>query len=322
VFGFDSTNALVWNGNIATPLGNLPGGVTALAWAINDTGQIAGFNNMNPVVDILNPIRWDGTVPTQLDTLGGGFMTFGSGINNHEQIVGGSWTGTGFHAVRWDGTAITDLGTLGGSESTALGINNAGIAVGYAYTTNDDAYHAVRWDGNIITDLGTLSGNNSDAWAINDFGQIAGDSLLADGETTHAVLWNGSTLTDLAALGGTGTTSFSEDINNAGQIAGWSEVAVGSSHATLWDGASLIDLNDFLPSDLANAGWVLTEAKGINDHGVIVGWAQNSLDPETALLAAFKLTPTAVPVPGAIWLFGSALGGLVGMTRRKQGVAA
>ena len=220
VFGLSSHNALVWNGNIATPLDNLPGGVKTLAWAINDAGQIAGFNDLNPVVDILNPIRWDGVVPTQLDTLGGGFMTVGSGINNNGQIVGGSWTGTGFHAVRWDGTAITDLGTLGGSESTALGINDAGQAVGFAATTGDAAYRAVRWDGNTITDLGTLGGGNSDAWAINNAGQIAGDSILADGETTHAVLWNGATLTDLAALGGTGTISFSEDINNLGQIAG------------------------------------------------------------------------------------------------------
>ena len=178
------------------------------------------------------------------------------------------------------------------------------------------------WDGTAITDLGTLGGTNSDAWAINEAGQIVGSSLLADDATTHAVLWNGTNLTDLAALGGDGTTSVAEDINNIGQIAGWSEIAIGSSHATLWDDAGLIDLNTFLPADLAAAGWVLTEAKGINDNGVIVGYAQNGLDPATALMAAFKLTPTAVPVPGAVWLFGSALAGFVGVSRRKQVVAA
>ncbi len=33
------------------------------------------------------------------------------------------------------------------------------------------------------------------------------------------------------------------------------------------------------------------------------------------------ITPVVVPVPGAIWLFGSALAGLIGMKRRKQTVA-
>ena len=221
--------------------------------------------------------------------------------------------------VRWDGTAITDLEPLGGTAwSQAWGINDAGQAVGNADIDNGAAYHAMLYSGATITDLGTLGGTNSDAHAINEAGQIVGWSLLADDETHHAVLWNGTNLTDLAALGGTGTFSSAEDINNFGQIAGYSEIAIGSSHATLWDGASLIDLNDFLPKNLADAGWVLTQGKGINDDGTIVGWAQNGSDPATALTAAFKLTPTAVPVPGALWLFGSALAGFVGMSRRKQ----
>jgi len=322
VTGYDNVNALVWNGDTATPLSNLPGGLTAYGQDINDAGQVAGINYYGPAADLYHPIRWDGGVATQLDTLGFGYYNPAFGINNHGQVVGSSYTGAALHAVRWESATISDLGTLGGTASEAWKINDSGQAVGYSYTTGDASTHATLWNGNALTDLGTLGGTNSTAENINNAGQIVGWSLLPDEETTHAVVWNGATLTDLAALGGTGTTSYAFDINSSGQIAGFSEIAAGSSHATLWDGNSLVDLNIFLPENLIAAGWVLTLGTGINDHGVIVGWAQQGLDPATALTAAFKLTPAAVPLPGALWLFGSALASFIGMKRRKQEVTA
>lgn len=281
----ETTHAFLWNNGSLTNLTALGGtGTTSLAVDINITGQIQAF-----------------------------------GINNHGQISGMNWITLSTHTVRWDGTTLTDLEPLSGTAwSQGWGINDAGQIVGNADLPDGADYHAFLWDNNTRIDLGTLGGTNSDAHAINEAGQIVGWSHLADDETHHAVLWNAATLTDLAALGEVGTFSSAEDINNTGQIAGYSEIAVGSPHATLWENAGLIDLNNFLPSDLAAAGWVLAQAKGINDHGVIVGWATNGLDPNTALTAAFKLTPSAVPVPGAVWLFGSALAGYAGMSRRKQ----
>jgi hypothetical protein len=40
------------------------------------------------------------------------------------------------------------------------------------------------------------------------------------------------------------------------------------------------------------------------------------------VLGTFNLTPAAVPVPAAAWLFGSALLGLLGVARRKMPLAA
>ena len=60
-------------------------------------------------------------------------------------------------------------------------------------------------------------------------------------------------------------------------------------------------------------GWtVLTDAYDINELGQIVGYGTYNGEER-----AFLLTPTAVPVPAAVWLFGSALG-LLGWLRRRQ----
>ena len=64
------------------------------------------------------------------------------------------------------------------------------------------------------------------------------------------------------------------------------------------------DLNNLV--DLP-PGVVLTTAYGINDQGWIVGVASNN--------HAFLLTP----IPGAVWLFGSGLLGLVGWRRFRKG---
>jgi len=68
VTGYDNVNALVWNGDTATPLSNLPGGLTAYGQDINDAGQVAGVNYYGPAADLYHPIRWDGGAATQLDT--------------------------------------------------------------------------------------------------------------------------------------------------------------------------------------------------------------------------------------------------------------
>ena len=316
VAGVGSTFGYRWDGNTATPLDNLPGGVSGIAIGINDSGQIAGYNMLPPEVDGETGIRWEGTSAIPLDNLGFGYVTEGIGINSQGQIVGASWAGTSIHPVRWDNTAAIDLGTLGGSSGVAWGINDAGQAVGNSNTTNDDANHATLWNGASTIDLGTLGGTNSNAYSINNAGQIVGDSLLADDTTTHAVLWDGLTAAPID-LGSLGLNSSAQAINNAGQIVGSSTLADGSSHATFWDGQNIIDLNNYLPGDLAALGWFLSNGFDISDNGIITGGAQNGLNPDTAIYASFKLTPTTVPVPGAVWLFGSGLAGLIGATRRK-----
>ncbi len=62
------------------------------------------------------------------------------------------------------------------------------------------------------------------------------------------------------------------------------------------------------------SGWTLSEARGVSADGLtIVGTGVNPLGQTEAFVA--NISP--VPIPPAVWLFGSALG-LMGVLRRKQ----
>ena len=313
--GSNDLSAATWTGNNITLLNNLPGAIMSLGTAINDAGQTAGYNYYGAAADLYHGIRWDGTTPVQLGDLGGGYQTSGNSINNSGQIAGTSWNGTARHAVSWEGAAITDLGTLGGTQSYGQGLNDSGQVVGYAFTTNNDAIHAAAWSGGITTDLGTLGGTSSFAWGVNNAGQIVGDSYTAGDSNDTPTLWNsaGSAPVDLGALHEFG--GFAQAINNAGQIVGVSYLADYSGVATLWQNGSIIDLNSLLPAETHAAGWSLNFAAAINDHGAITGSMANSITHSSGI---FTLTPTAVPLPAGVWLFGSALAGFVGLKRRKQ----
>jgi probable HAF family extracellular repeat protein len=308
--------AIRWNGDTATALPYGSGGTSGLGIGINNAGQIAGYNSYPVAADRYDAIRWDGGTAVALDNLGFGYFSAGLGINNQGQVVGESWAGTSIHPTLWNGTAVTDLGTLGGSSGEAWSINEAGQIAGSSNTTNDEAKHATLWNSGAIIDLGTLGGTTSNAFSIDNLGQIVGKSLLTGDAISHATLWNvdGSAPVDLGSLG---VGSVAEAVNDAGIVVGGSNMADGSEHATLWTGGSMIDLNIYLPADLVAAGWILNQANAISGNGIIVGWAGSTLDP--TVRASFKLTPSAVPVPGAVWLFGSALAGLGVIGRRKAG---
>ena len=164
-----------------------------------------------------------------------------------------------------------------------------------------------------MSDDSARSCNYSTAQAINNSGLVVGFSLTPSPGSYHATLWNGTAATDLGSLGG---HSYALSINDIGQVVGNSYLDVvgpGVSRAILWDGDSMIDLNTLLDSDTVNAGWVLWSANAINNRGQIAGITVNTNTNEQH---GFLLTP--VPLPGAIWLFGSGLLGLTGMARRMK----
>ena len=299
-----------------TDLGTL-GGKRSLAFGINDAGQVIGSSYL-PGNKVFHATRWDGTTPVDLGTLGGNNST-GYGINSSGATVGQSillpsfvmranrWDGTtptdfgrglafaindsgqvavsnfdGFNprAIRFDGAAAVDLGS-----GYAQGINNAGQVVGF--NQSGGLAHAIRWDGNIPTILDPLAGSHSVAYGINDNSQVVGYSSISG--VSHATRWDNNVATDLCQQ--CEISSVAYDINNVGQAVGYSLSNVGQ-RATLWSGTKAIDLSSLLSID--NGEWILTQATGINNKGVITGIALNT---DTGNMRAFLFSPTDLPYP-------------------------
>ena len=112
-----------------------------------------------------------------------------------------------------------------------------------------------------ITELPPLGGGSL-AQRINDKGQIVGESLFEG--PPHASLWYQGAVIDLGTLGG--EVSIANDINNRGQITGYSQVASGATRAFLWENGVMMNIGTL--------GTAATFAFGINQNTEIAGFSR------------------------------------------------
>ena len=288
-------------GFINTDLGGLLSpNLNTQAFAINDSGQVAGFSQVS--TGATEAFVWRDGVMTSLGKInpaltndinnsGGAYA-----INNNGAVAGEGLAEGAFvhHAFSWSeplpggaGGGMKDLGTLGYRDSQAYGINDAGQVVGFSYGQGQAA--ALLWQaGGQIVSLGTLGGsfNYSVAHDINNQGQVVGFSKTATGTTSsdHAFLWKAGKMIDLGTLPG-GTYSVAHAINDQGQVVGEADTTGGRRHAFLWkdkngngasDAGEMIDLDALSSADSA--------AYGINEVGRIVGVAEGATGERHATL--------------------------------------
>jgi len=272
----------LWDGNTMTNLGDM-GGQGSWAYDINNAGQVVGGSPLGGGNN--HAFRWQQSGGMQdLGTLGGP-DSYAFEINASGQAVGYACCAPDTylsHAVLWGSGGIVDLGDLDPqwpAISAAYGINDAGQVVGGSYDASAN-FHAFLWQNGGMQDLGTLGGDYSAAEAINDSGQVVGTARLANG-TPHAFLWDGG-MQDLGAL--TWEQSIAYDINDKGQVVGVLQTGA-TTHAFVWANGQIQDLNNLIP---ANSGWVLQEARAINNKGRIAGFG--AFNGQTR---AFLLTPQA-----------------------------
>jgi len=312
------------------------------AWAVNNSGNVVGTSFVNNGLGTYyaRAFYYDGKMHN-LGTIGGAFSN-ANDINDFNQVVGTSNNLAGdSRAFLYDGT-MKELGTLGGNYSRASAINNSGFIVGNSSTTNNGNSRAFLYDGT-MHNLGTFGRNNNTyASEINDAGVIIGSSLsspdiiyyggmyfdlgpfVCDYSSVYAINNNGmlagamatdlgffhafsfdGIIHDLGTLGGDFSYAFA--INDSGATVGKSGTNnIGDYHAFLYDGGTMHDLNDLI---FEGSDWLLYEARDINNLGQIVGTGM--INGENR---AFLLNP--VPIPGANWLLGSGLAGLVGLRRK------
>jgi len=122
--------------------------------------------------------------------------------------------------------------------------------------------HALLYSAGSLVDLGSLGGGYSYAFGLNDSGQVVGESSLGGG-VVHAFSYSGGSMSDVGTLYGPGVNSTATAINNASQIAGYSQTSGGSPNfAFLKSGGSLTSIVPF-------AGY--SNAYGMNEIPQVVG---------------------------------------------------
>jgi len=290
--------ALTWGASAPThaqvytikDLGALPGETSAIAYNINDAGQVVGQSG-------LYGFLWSNGTMTEL-ILPGGALSIAQGISPGGAVVGSSHAlNEHTHAFLYSGGTMYDLQglLLGGvqNSSYANDINAWGQIVGGAFTPSDQFRAFLRdpLSGHTY-DLGTLGGLGSEASAINYRTEVVGYSNLPGGQS-HAFYWDVYRgMVDLGALGGYYARSGAYDINDSSQIVGWSETSTGAQHAFVKYPSSVM-------TDLGTLGGITSAAFGINNAGQIVGQAALANGVTHAFL--YIPNPYLAPIGGGVY---------------------
>ena len=116
--------------------------------------------------------------------------------------------------------------------------------------------------------LGTFGGQASFGMAINDGGAMTGyfEIRKSVGVHWHGFVWADGEEWDTGSVNG--TNSWMDDINNAGQAVGYSDVGPAEFHAAIWERGVI--------RSLGTLGGVFSRARAINDVGVAAGMSDNA----------------------------------------------
>lgn len=277
-----------WNNGQVSSLGTL-GGATGAANAINSSGMIVGTAHTSSNVG--HAFLWrNGSMQDLTPTAS---VSQAYGINDSGVAVGtivdDSSDTLGNVAFSWSSGTLQIIPAGNGmTPQYAQAISNAGTIVGAGLVGS--ASRPFQQKNGVLTNLGTLGSSPNFALGVSEDDSTVGYSFL-NSSAFHAFIWK-SGMSDLGTLTG-GSSSVAYDINNGGVIVGYSEVSGGAAHAFVYENAVMRDLN--LPATTSGipSGWVLQEARGINDSGQIVGFAIDTNNKQHA----FILTPTGVTPP-------------------------
>ncbi len=277
----------------------------ARALAINDNNLVVGYGTFDPLDDQDN----DGEPIVQLLNRGLFYN-----IDTGELIMVEPFSEDDFQ------------------QMTLRAVNNDGYAVGISTETVDGfgTNQLVAVDVNtpeIVEKIEVFGGTVQQPWAVNIAKNIVGSARTEDRTTIEAFLYenDSQTVTALGFLNDNFRYSEAFDINDSDQIVGISQVQNSPNvfHGFLYENGIIKDLDKLIG---CNTGWRITEARAINDSGVITGTGLVNGQKH-----AFMLMPLNGTAPncdddddsssdssGSIPVFGLVLLGMLGLNRRRK----
>lgn len=282
-----------------------------------------------------------------------GQHTTAAGVTKRAHFTGSSATDNTANmlsGMSGTATANTSLTLPNGTVLTAPGATNWGTnntsSLWNAYNAKNTGTNAATW-GTIMADLPgngdhpyqAVAGNSVETSLGLDYGLIhisCGTNTVADncanaGDVLTTIsIKNDSDYTDYnglldVALYRNVDTSLTSN-RNAADTFGDSGFQGSNLGSAIWT-ASMNSTSDLLfYSFIFNqAEWLATGTPGFETNAfytLVVGAHGGSGSVADAVAYDVLVTTSPVPVPGAVWLFGSALMGFLGFGRRKQQVLA
>ena len=193
------------------------------------------------------------------------------------------------------------------------------ILLGSVYSTADASTYNITGSYNFYGPDNSLAGNGDFGGSYDD---VSTSMSLTANTPYFGVIWtaDGTIYTDpgiydIDSLPGQGGPTITGIIVDNDQWLGSLDFAWGVSHTTVvnvWDVAYNVDGSIALTSTDVISDFYPT-GSGAPGHPAIDG-ATVSFAYSFDML----LTPTAVPVPAAVWLFGSGIIGLLGFARTRR----
>ncbi len=266
IAGVAGRTAYLYREGQLVDLGKLPGPFV-YPYAINDSGQVVGQGGSAD--NVTAAFLWE---DRQMKNLGLGLAY---DLDAEGRIVGFVFDPIvqRSRAVIWHRGMIIPLGPEDG-ESSAFAINARGQVAGVSNN------RAVVWTDGQPREIGPMG---SQARDINDAGVV----IMTLGDRTPLLWENGQTI-ELATPPGAKRVIVGA-LNNKGQIVGSVTEESGVRHAALWENHQPLNLNRLIAP---GSGWKLTDARAINDHGLIVGVGEFE-----GKRAGFLLTPSGYTPP-------------------------
>lgn len=217
-----------------------------------------------------------------------GINTAGDVVGNYEISVNGP-----SHGFLYSRGNFTFFDYPAADSTIPRGINDSNEIVGYAYVQGNTAAVGFLYDDVSFANIGVPGKADTLAWGIDNAGiVVGGDGITLD--ANQAFVHVGTKFRNVTPPGSY-VLAYATGINNFGKIVGWTEGSTAAGF--LYSGGKF--------QTLSVPGSTMTEALGINDSGIIVGWYATV--PGYSGYALMHRKYISLNYPGAIYTFASGI---------------